>query len=34
MNGNVFGNKASLSRQAFRVHIRPFPFTLGQPKLN
>ena len=31
MNGNVFGNKTSHSRQAFRAHIRPFPFSSGQP---
>ena len=31
MNGNVLGNKTSHSRQAFRVHIRPFPFSSGQP---
>ncbi len=32
MNGNVFGNKTSHSRQALaRAHIRPFPYSLGQP---
>ncbi len=31
MNGNVSGNKTSHSRQAFRTHIRPFPFSSGQP---
>ncbi len=31
MNGNVFGNKTSLSQKAFRAHIRPFPLSLGQP---
>ena len=27
----VNGNKTSHSRQAFRAHIRPFPFSSGQP---
>ena len=26
MNGSVFGNKASYSRQAFHTHIRLFSF--------
>ncbi len=32
MNSNIFGNKTSHFRQAFRVHIRPFPFSTGQPQ--
>ncbi len=31
MNGNLFGNKSGHSRQAFRAHNRPFPFSSGQP---
>ena len=30
VNGNVFENKTH-SQQAFRPHIRPFPFSSGQP---
>ncbi len=30
MNGNVFRNKTSLSRKAFRAYFRPFPFSSGR----